>query len=77
MRTAANAADSRPSESNDDRLVDFRRVYELLGLRCRTGHTARALAARGVIRSVRINARVLRYNEASVRAVVAGKEVAS
>jgi hypothetical protein len=56
-----------------DRLIDFRSVGELLGLRCKTGHTARALAARGQIRAVRINGRVIRYSEASVHALIAGR----
>jgi predicted DNA-binding transcriptional regulator AlpA len=59
-----------------DRLITFREVNSLLGLACKTGHTARAYAARGLIRAVRINERVVRFSEASVHALVAGKEVA-
>ena len=58
---------------SSDRLIDFRQVNYLLGSKCRTGHTARALAARGQIVGIRINERVLRYSEASVRELIAGK----
>lgn len=57
----------------EDRLVDFRRVGELLGLRCKTGSTARALAARGQIRAVYLNSRVVRYSESSVLDLINGK----
>lgn len=57
-----------------DKLIDFRAVNALLGLRCRTSHTARALARRGQIRAVRLNERVVRYSLASVVALV-GNEV--
>ena len=69
-----SSADSKKSglETTPDRLIDFRRVGELIGSRCRTAHTARAMAARGLIRAVRLNERVVRYSEASVRALVAG-----
>jgi hypothetical protein len=62
--TRAHTAD-RP-----DKLVDFRVVNHLIGSRCRSSHTARALARRGLIKAVRINERVLRYSENSVRALV-------
>jgi predicted DNA-binding transcriptional regulator AlpA len=73
--TPANAADSRQVESTaaqPDRLLHFREVHALIGSSCRTGHTARALAARNQIKAVRINGRVIRYSEASVRALIAG-----
>jgi len=62
---------SPPAET--DRLLDFRAVHALVGSKCKTGHTARALAARGQIRAVRFNERVVRYSEKSVFALVAGK----
>lgn len=65
-------ADTSPT-TEADRLLDFRAVHALIGSKCRTGHTARALAARGQIRSVRLNERVIRYSEKSVLALVAGK----
>ena len=56
-----------------DRLVGFRRVNELTGSNCKTSHTARALAKRGLIRAVRVNERVVRFSEASVFAFVSGQ----
>jgi len=71
----ANAADSRQMESTTgpDKLVHHRRVYELIGSSCKNGATARSLANRGLIRAVKINGRVIRYSEASVFALVAGR----
>lgn len=72
-------AGSRQNESNTataDRLITFREVGNLLGLNCKTGHTARAFAARGQIRAVRINSRVLRYSLSSVLELVAGRVLA-
>jgi hypothetical protein len=54
-----------------DRLVDHRRVNELLGLKCKTSHTARKYANQGLIRAVRINARVVRFSENSIIALLA------
>lgn len=62
-----------PGETEADTLVDFREVYRLTGYRCRTGHTARALAERGQIKAVRINERVLRYSLRSVQELVNGR----
>lgn len=59
--------------SAPDRLVDHRRVNELLGLKCKTSHTARIYADRGLIRAVRINARVVRFSENSIIALLAGQ----
>jgi hypothetical protein len=56
-----------------DCLLDFRAVHALTGSKCKTGHTARSLAARGLIRAVRLNERVIRYSRNSVLALVAGK----
>jgi predicted DNA-binding transcriptional regulator AlpA len=78
MQRITNAADSRKkTESNTtapaDRLLTFRQVGDRIGLACKTSHTARALAARGQIQAVRINERVVRYSEASVNALIAGR----
>lgn len=70
-----HAASSRQTEQQSaalDRLLDYREVNHLTGSRCKTAHTARALAARGMIHAVRLNARVVRYTESSVRRLVAG-----
>lgn len=56
-----------------DRLICFREVGQLLGLRCKTSHTARSLAERGLIRAVYINDRTIRYSANSVLDVVAGR----
>lgn len=63
--------------AHPDRLLHFRQVHALIGSECKTGHTARDLAARGMIRAVRINQRVTRYSESSVMALIAGKGGAS
>lgn len=68
--------DSQAIESTTapgDVLIGFRRVHAMLGLTCKTGHTARALAARGQIRAVRLNERTIRYSEASVLDLIAGR----
>ena len=70
-----NTSDSHKNESTvqpTDRLLTFREVHALIGSRCRTSHTARALAARGLIRAVRLNGRVIRFSEASVQALISG-----
>jgi hypothetical protein len=56
-----------------DRLLTFREVHALTGSLCKTGHYARKLAARGQIKAVRLNERVMRYSEASVRALIEGR----
>ena len=61
------------NKSAPDRLVDHRRVNELLGLKCKTSHTARNYANQGLIRAVRINARVVRFSENSIIALLAGQ----
>lgn len=52
--------------------IDFREVYRLLSLRCRTGHTARSLARRGLIRRIDLTPRTVRYSRASVLELIAG-----
>ena len=74
--TPAGATGEKALTSPADRLLGFRQVYELIGSNCKTGHTARALAGRGLIRAVRLNERVLRYSEASVRELIAGRSAA-
>jgi hypothetical protein len=61
------------SQSAPDRLVDHRRFNELIGLNCKTSHTARNYAQQGLIRAVRINARVIRFSENSIFELLAGK----
>ncbi len=56
-----------------DRLIDFREVGQLIGLRCKTSHSARSLADRGQIRAVYINDRTIRYSANSVLDLVAGR----
>jgi len=60
----------------NDRLIDFRKVHLLTGSQCKTGHYARSLASRGLIRAVRFNERVIRYSEHSVLSLVAGNVAA-
>lgn len=78
---STNQAPVTPAPLVEDRLIDFRRVNELVGSRSRTAHTARALARRGQIEAVRLNARVVRFRESSVLRLVRGdfvrKEVAT
>lgn len=59
-----------------DRLLNFREVHALLGYGCKTSHTALNLAKAGKIRAVRLNGRVIRYSENSVRDLIAGRAVA-
>jgi len=72
-----NATTASLNNSAPDRLVDHRRVNELLGLKCKTSHTARNYANQGLIRAVRINARVVRFSENSILALLGGQEGAS
>lgn len=68
MSTETNAS------ARADRLLQFRQVNELIGSSCKTGHTARSLMLRGLIKGVRLNKRVIRYTESSVLALIAGKD---
>ena len=70
---ARRAISEKIASAQADRLLTFRHVNELIGSSCQTGHTARALASRGQIRCVRLNLRCLRYSEASVLALIAGR----
>jgi predicted RNA-binding protein YlqC (UPF0109 family) len=56
-----------------DRLLDRDETNRLLGLKGRTAHTLRAMVQRGQLEAVRLNSRVLRYRESSVRALVEGR----
>jgi hypothetical protein len=74
--TATKAAATGQKEAptaQADRLLAFREVHALTGSTCKTGAYARQLAARGLIKCVRLNERVLRYTESSVRALIAGE----
>ncbi len=72
MPNLHKAADSRQNESTD-KAITFREVNDLTGSACKTSHTARALAARGQIRAIRINERVVRYSLNSVLALISGR----
>ena len=65
-----------PPAISPDEAIDFRRVYELLGLRCKTAHTALSYARKGLIRAIRINARTIRYSKRSVVALIDGESAA-
>lgn len=71
--TVKNEATVTTATTQADRLLDFRQVHAMVGSNCKTGHTARALAKRGLIREVRWNERVIRYSEQSVLALIAGR----
>lgn len=49
-----------------DRLVGFRETNALVGSVCKTSHTARSLARRGLIRAVHLNDRCVRFSERSI-----------
>jgi predicted DNA-binding transcriptional regulator AlpA len=74
MNAAPQTADSRSTESltPQERLLTFRQVIALLGYHSNTSHTIRRLARRGQLKAVRLNERVIRYSESSVRALIAG-----
>ena len=61
------------NKSAPDRLVDHRRVNELLGLKCKNSQTDPNYANQGLNRAVRINARVVRFSENSIIALLAGQ----
>ena len=78
MAKLHDAAASGKNEANTataqaDRLLTFREVNRLIGSACKTSHTARTLAARGQIKVVRLNERLMRFSEASVRDLIAGR----
>jgi len=78
MATIHDAAASGKNEAptataQADRLLTFREVNRLIGSACKTSHTARTLAARGQIKVVRLNERLMRFSEASVRDLIAGR----
>lgn len=72
-KAAASGQSEALATAQADRLITAADVMALLGLKCRTAHTALNLARRGKIKAVKINERVIRYSEASVRALVAGR----
>jgi hypothetical protein len=71
MKTAPEKTDTTTAPA--DKLIGFRQVHALIGSNCKTGHTARAYAAQGKIRAVRLNERVVRYSENSVLELIAGR----
>ena len=75
MNASLNSAASRfQNEANrPERLLTFREVGELIGSKCRTAHTVLQLAKRGQIEAVRLNERVIRYRESSVRRLIEGR----
>ncbi len=76
MKTNSSAAlpGETPAVYPADEAIGFREVYALLGLKCKTGHTALNFARAGKIRAIRINARTIRYSKNSVLALIAGKQ---
>ena len=76
MATNQAAASRQPEAlpAQADRLLAFRTINHLTGSQCKTGHFARSLAKRGLIRAVRINERVVRYSERSVIDFISGKK---
>lgn len=58
------------AQNTTDRAITFREVNQLVGSSCKTSHTARSLARRGLIKPIRLNERVIRYSEASVRELI-------
>ncbi len=76
QRPAARSEIKSAPTAQPDRLLAFHEVHALTGSTCKTGAYARQLAARGLIKCVRLNERTLRYSEASVLALVAGKVAA-
>jgi hypothetical protein len=60
------------NSSPSAQLLTFREVYALLGYNSKTAHTALRLAAQGKLKAIRINERVVRYTETSVRALAEG-----
>ena len=61
-----------PVVTEADEAIDFRQVCALLGLRCKTSHTALNYARRGQIRAIRLSARTIRYSKRSVLELLAG-----
>jgi len=68
-----NCPSEGATRTQSSKLLTFRQVHELVGSTCKTGAYARQLAARGLIRVVRLNERTLRYTESSVLALVRGE----
>ena len=72
-QAASGKNEATHATAQADRLLPFIEVNRLIGSRCRTGHTARALMRKGLIKGIRINERVIRYSENSVRTLIAGR----
>lgn len=71
--TASGKNEAPTATPQGDRLLTFREVNRLIGSACKTSHAARTLAARGQIKVIRINERLMRFSEASVRDLIAGR----
>jgi len=56
-----------------DKLLRFQEVNLLIGSRCRTSHSVRALVLRGLIKAIHMGPRVTRYSENSVLALIRGE----
>ncbi len=80
MKSATNKNNTTETWKSDssasDRGLTFREVNALLGLNCKTSHTIRSYAARGLIRRIDLNSRVVRFSRESVEALLAGKAAA-
>jgi hypothetical protein len=72
-QAASGKNEATHATAQADRLLHFLVVNRLIGSRCRTGHTARDLMRKGLIKGIRINERVIRYSENSVLALIAGR----
>ena len=61
---------------SENRLLSFREVNEKIGSACKSSHTARNLARRGLIKGVRWNSRVVRFTAESVENFILGRHSA-
>lgn len=59
---------SQTNNGDENDAITDKEVYTILGLKCRSGHTARRLADDGKIRQFRYGPRTLRYSRSSVLA---------
>jgi hypothetical protein len=76
QRPAARSVENQIGTSatpSGDRLLDRTEANRLLGLKGNTTHTLRAMASRGQIEAVRLNARVLRFRESSLLRLINGR----
>lgn len=81
--TKSTASEATPAPANqsggtvppvaEETLLTFRQVNQRIGSGCKSSHTARNLARRGLIRAVQINSRCVRFSAQSVADLVAGR----